>query len=731
MATLILGTVGRAVGGPVGGLIGTFVGASLDSAVLGGGRAVGRIANLAVQSSAYGEPIPRLYGMMRAAGNLVWTAGIVEHSGESGGKGGTTTEYSYTASFAVLLSARPIASVRRVWADGKLIRDAAGAWLSPITMRMHAGGDGEAIDPLIAAAEGSGGTPAYRGLAYAVFEDLPLADYGNRIPNLTFEIVADGDGTDAGAVLADLAMTAALDEVGGAGTFPHLTGFAAARAGSVRSQLVALTSLHDLRFVDDGAALVVRAGSAAAGPAIAAQDLGSTDGTVAAGDGRREVRAAAGQIDDAVAIGFSDPARDYQAGLQRAVRRADAARVTQIDIDASLDAATAKRLASDILARRSAARLTGTLHLPLRALAHRAGEVVACQGDPRLWSARRWTFSNFLCELAVERMPARSATLLPADGGRVHDAGDAAPGPTMLHVFELPSLAGEVATTPRLWVAAAGGGPAWRRSGLALSLDGGASYVAAGEAAQPAVIGTTLGPLAATEPARWDRAGTIDVELLGEAMWLDSRGEDAVLAGANLALIGSEIVQFANVQPLGNRRFRLTNWLRGRRASAVAAHAAGERFVLLDAARLVPLDVPLDAVGRSVGIRPTGSGDVATTATAVVVSGLAMQPLAPVRLQVAADGGDLVFRWIRRSRAGSGWVDFVDAPLSESSEAYSLTLALGSALVRSANVSVATWRYAATDRAADGAAAGTAAVLSVRQLGSLGGVAATATFVLP
>jgi hypothetical protein len=42
-------------------------------------------------------------------------------------------------------------------------------------------------DALIVAKEGE--APAYRGLAYVVFERLPLADFGNRIPQLAFEIV--------------------------------------------------------------------------------------------------------------------------------------------------------------------------------------------------------------------------------------------------------------------------------------------------------------------------------------------------------------------------------------------------------------------------------------------------------------------------------------------------------------------------------------------------------------
>ena len=42
-------------------------------------------------------------------------------------------------------------------------------------------------DPLIVAKDGN--VPAYRGVAYVVFERLPLANFGNRIPQLSFEVV--------------------------------------------------------------------------------------------------------------------------------------------------------------------------------------------------------------------------------------------------------------------------------------------------------------------------------------------------------------------------------------------------------------------------------------------------------------------------------------------------------------------------------------------------------------
>jgi hypothetical protein len=73
--------------------------------------------------------------------------------------------------------------VRRVWADGRELD------LTAIEMRVYRG-DGEQLpDPLIEAKQGEGNAPAYRGLAYVVFERLPLDSFGNRIPLLQFEVL--------------------------------------------------------------------------------------------------------------------------------------------------------------------------------------------------------------------------------------------------------------------------------------------------------------------------------------------------------------------------------------------------------------------------------------------------------------------------------------------------------------------------------------------------------------
>ena len=102
------------------------------------------------------------------------------------------------------LSGRRISGIGRIWADGKLLRGVAGDFKSETGFRFYAGDEGQALDPLIAASEGISATPAYRGIAYAVFEDMQLAGFGNRIPSISFEVIADAGGTSAGAVLSGL-----------------------------------------------------------------------------------------------------------------------------------------------------------------------------------------------------------------------------------------------------------------------------------------------------------------------------------------------------------------------------------------------------------------------------------------------------------------------------------------------------------------------------------------------
>lgn len=215
MATLVLTAVGTYLGGSLGGALGSLVGQSIDQQLLGPGMRKGpRLGDLSVQTSSYGSAIPRIYGKMRVAGTVVWATDLKEEEAvQGGGKSGPEQlTYLYTANFAVALSSRPIVAVRRIWADGKLIRGADGDFKVRTKFRLHTGSEDQPVDPLIASVETISDTPAYRGLALAVFEDLELAEFGNRIPVLTFEIEADDaevplhqllDDASGGVLVAD------------------------------------------------------------------------------------------------------------------------------------------------------------------------------------------------------------------------------------------------------------------------------------------------------------------------------------------------------------------------------------------------------------------------------------------------------------------------------------------------------------------------------------------------
>jgi len=186
LAQVILSNVGQQVGGPIGQFIGSTIGKAVDNRVvasLSPARQKGpRLEGLSLQSSADGAPMGCVFGRARVVGQVIWAARFLETKHKrSGGKGGQkTVEYEYSLSFAVGLGEGPIDGIGRIWADGQPLD------LTGVTMRVHRGTETQTPDPLIEAVEGA--ASAFRGTAYVVFEDLPLGPFGNRAPQLAFEV---------------------------------------------------------------------------------------------------------------------------------------------------------------------------------------------------------------------------------------------------------------------------------------------------------------------------------------------------------------------------------------------------------------------------------------------------------------------------------------------------------------------------------------------------------------
>jgi hypothetical protein len=704
MATIILTAVGTFVGGPIGGAVGAAVGQHIDRTILFAPkpRQGPRLGELSVQTSSYGTAIPKIFGTMRVAGTVIWSTDLIESRGASGGGKGRpkTIDYSYSASFAVALSGRPVLGVGRIWADGKLLRGAAGDFKSATMFRLHSGDEDQAADPLVVSAEGVGQAPAFRGIAYAMFEDFQLEAYGNRIPSLTFEINADPGAVAIGAIAEEISAGAVS-----AGTTPALTGYAAS-GDSVRGALEALTDVLPLSLADDGEELRLSAGDDA--PLLL---------PAAAESGRREiVRGGAASLPGEVSIAYHDAERDYQIGLQRAVR-AGGRSADRRALPAVLSAAGAKALAEHRLAAFWARRVRATIRAGWRASGLRPGARVEIEGLAGLWTVTRLTLGPMVVTLALVKAVAADLPALTASPGRAVGETDLPHGPTILRLLDLP-LGDGGETKPLLLVAAAGADEGWRRAALSASYDHGESWEAAGGTAPAAVLGTALEALAPAGSARFDLASTFEVELASEAMWLQSRSDDALVDGANLAAVADELIQFGTAEPLGDRRFRLSRLLRGRRGTewAAAAHAAGDDFTLIERGSLVALEAPAGAVGGEARIMANGLGDLGGPASrSIEIFGATLQPPSPVHISAREnEEGDLVIQWVRRSRRGWAWLSGGDTPLGEEAERYRLAIA-GAGFERIAESDSPTYLYAAAARAADG---GGPLTISVRQAGT-------------
>lgn len=698
MATLVLTVIGNAVGGPIGSAVGAVVGQQIDRAIFRPkGREGPRLTDLAIQTSSYGGPIPKIFGTMRVAGTVIWSTDLIESRRRSrAGKGQpTVTSYSYSASFAVLLSARAVRSVGRIWADGKLLRGAAGDFKTATDFRLHPGSEDQPPDPLIAAAEGAS-APAHRGMAYAVFENFQLADYGNRIPSLTFEVIADAAPVPVGAI------TAALSDgvVQGDGP-PALPGFSA-YGDSVRGVIEALAQAGGAWFRPEGARLAMRHDTGVAERAI------DDAGYAARGRGVRGAggSAAIDTVPKTLTLGHYDPARDYQTGVQRAVRPGAGERHERRELAAAISAADAKQIAEASLLRAETERETRRIAASWALLDLAPGTVVTIAGESGRWRVARWSLEAMVLTLELVRVAPVATASGPASSGRVLASPDIEAGTTIVHAFELPPLDDALLAQPRLLVAAAGTAPGWRRASLLYSIDDGARWETAGPTALPAVIGTLATPLAAAGAALRDLAGAIEIELAHDAMTLADADDAGLDGGANQALLGDEIVQFGHAEPLGGRRWRLTRLLRGRRGTETATpHLPGTRFVLLEPEALVAIDLPLSALGGTAAVMASGVGDQdGPVRTDVPVSGRSVLPPSPVHVRIEQEGDGAVLRWARRSRAGWRWSDGGDVPLAEEREHYRIDLADTAA---------------ETDAPRLALAAG-AAPLGVRQLGTHG-----------
>lgn len=709
-----------------------------------------RMDELGVVGSRYGAGIPILHGRDRVPGNIIWAQPLTEVVAVdemSAGKGSTVTQttYTYFATFAALMCVggddlRPL----RIWGDKKLLWEAPDTTLHLTgdiagggAFEFMPGGAAQARNATMEAALGTDDTPAYRGRCVLVVTDLPVEQFGRRIPIIEVEIANGVYNVNAiiADVLEDLCNRAGLDdteidlteissEVHGVRLMPGPAG------GMIDTLMAGLS----LQAVGTGTQIAFRPIEQSLAASITEDEL------LAGSEGRFPIRRLReDELPRSVSINHIDPARDYQAGMQIQQRQTTrSVQATVIDAPVAMSAEQAFSAIDAMLYRAWTARVQyGPFGLPRKYLKLEPGDVIEVEVDGVTHSVRLRTVAigaDYALQCTGEAYDA--AVLTGAGGGNSGTfPGQTLPtyGTTTLRLLDVPALSDAEAQQVGYRLAATGDGSAWRSGVLEVSVDGGATWV------QAAVLGgyTTLGFAGATPlpapPAHIgacniDTESTVQVTLVKGS--LASVTDELLVAGANRAMVGSEMIGYGEATLVSGTTYTLSRLLRGRRGTedAMVGHAADEEFTQLAGAPFIPANVADIGIARLYRITP--SGGETSASESFTLAGASARPFSPVDVRGSRDGSsNLTITWTRRSRIGTELPNSGDIPLDEPSESYSLDIMNGSTVVRTIASTSQSCSYSAADQTTDFGSPQSAVDVLVYQLGQLvgRGTAAAAT----
>lgn len=435
-----------------------------------------------------------------------------------------------------------------------------------------------------------------------------------------------------------------------------------------------------------------------------------------------------------VVVDYLDASRDYEIGSQAARRLATRGSIRTIKLDLPLvcTANAAKRLAETRLFEAWAEREQITLSLTRRWLPLDPADVIQ-------YDNKRIRITDIRLQSGIVKLRGRIIPDILLNSDALAEVGLTTNQATRdallnkLYMLDLPLLRAED-DQAGCYVAMSGiagwpGGSLWRASD-------GVNFSNIGNFPVAATAGIALEILASASPHYIDRANSVLVQLLQGT--LASCTEDDLLNGANIALLGDELIQFQTATLLGPGLYRLSKLLRGRRGTenTITQHTLGEKFIVLNQGSIKFIPALLTdrsrsyafrgvTVGQNVGMQP----DENFTYTLKT-----LQPLAPVQIRGARVGGigtDLNVSWVRRARINADWVDYIDVPLDEVLEAYELEIMNGAAVMRTFAIANATTQiYTAAQQTTDWGSVPATFTINLYQMSSRYGRGAKATAIL-
>lgn len=597
----------------------------------------GKLDDLRVTGSAYGVMIPQAFGTVRLGGNVIWSTDLVEHTSDHSAKGGPSfTEYTYTVSCAVAICRGPINRIKKIWAEDVLIFDVDASPQTKYNIAFYLGTEDQMPDSLMESIEGTGNMPAYRGLAYVVFEDFLLTDWGNRIPSFTFEVDAPGGTVED--ILTDVAgqcgLTSADYDFSNADIPIH--GFPIAQRTPGRDALESLLRITSVDLAEIDGKLVAIPRGCANVTSIDEADLGAHVWQ----DAQSEqpvpklvtTRQPEIELPQRLDVTYFSLDRLYEQATQGQNRETKTSLQDLVTVntplvmqDSEARAAAAKLLYTQWLERTTYQFSLGPKYLPL---APGSPIYLPVNGDTKRCRVTGMDIGLFgeLHFTAVEDDDTSAGSVLSQSASLGGGSPIPLPPlsgvvPTTFAVFSCPQIRDEDGLSPGFYVAATGPS-GWNGAAIYYSPDGGTTWLAPPAPndflSQRSVLGvadTTLSDGSVYNA--WDTTNTVEVSLSVTGALTSTSQADVQYNNANAALLGDEIVGFAaaTLDDAPTRAYTLSMLLRGRRDSDMSGHSDGEKFIVLSTAmRRVTVDTSL--VGQTLLVKCVSPGQALTDVTA-------------------------------------------------------------------------------------------------------------------
>lgn len=190
----------------------------------------------------------------------------------------------------------------------------------------------------------------------------------------------------------------------------------------------------------------------------------------------------------------------------------------------------------------------------------------------------------------------------------------------------------------------------------------------------------------------------------------------------NLAMVGDELLQFQRAELVAMGIYILSGFVRYIGGTDWVTHESGEDFILIEPSKIARVGINLADQGVPRFYKAVTRGRNIDTAETMEFAPdlVSLKPIAPANQRaILLPNGDILLRWVRRTRYETNILRGI-VPLGEASEAYTVEVYDGEALLRTINATTTEAAYTASQQAADGVTS-SGIRFEIRQVGQVEG----------